>query len=135
MWKEYNPSPVGRKTGDCAVRAVAKAIDTDWETAYALLAMNGFAMGMMPNEPAVFAATLRKNGFYRQAIPNTCSDCYTVEDFAKDNPDGVSVLATGTHAVTIVDGDIYDMYDSSALIPITVWYEKDNPPKEDDDEL
>lgn len=26
MFKEWNPNPVGRKVGDCAVRAIAKAI-------------------------------------------------------------------------------------------------------------
>lgn len=29
MWKYYNPNPVGKKTGDCSVRAVAKALDVD----------------------------------------------------------------------------------------------------------
>lgn len=134
MWKEYNPNPVGKRTGDCAVRALAKALDIDWETAYVKLCMNGYAMGDMPNEPSVFAASMRKNGFYRKSIPDTCPDCYTVADFAEENPEGTFVLGTGTHAVTIVDGDIYDMFDSSRLIPVTVWYEKDNPPKEDDDD-
>ena len=27
MWKYYNPNPVGKKTGDCSVRAVAKAME------------------------------------------------------------------------------------------------------------
>ena len=43
-WVYYNPSPAGRNVGDCAVRAVAKALDTDWETAYALIASAGFAI-------------------------------------------------------------------------------------------
>lgn len=48
MYYEYNPNPVSRRVGDCAVRAVAKALDTDWETAYTLLVTNGFLMGDMP---------------------------------------------------------------------------------------
>ena len=31
-WVWYNPSPTGRNVGDCAVRAIAKALDIDWET-------------------------------------------------------------------------------------------------------
>lgn len=42
MFQEYNPNPVGRRVGDCAVRAVAKALDIDWETAYAKIVKNGF---------------------------------------------------------------------------------------------
>lgn len=33
MWIEYNPNPTGRNVDDCAVRAVSKALNTDWETA------------------------------------------------------------------------------------------------------
>ena len=134
MWKEYNPSPLQRRTGDCAVRALAKALDIDWETAYIKLCMNGYAMADMPNDPVVFSATLRKNGFYRKAIPNECPDCYTAADFCEDNPEGTFVLCFGTHVATVVDGDLYDTYDTTDMVPQYVWYEKDNPPKEDDDD-
>lgn len=51
---EYNPNPVGRRVGDCAVRAVAKALKLDWETAYVLLTINGFSMGDMPSADSVW---------------------------------------------------------------------------------
>lgn len=133
MYREYNPSPVGRRTGDCAVRALAKALDTDWETAFVKLCMNGFAMGDMPNTASVFGATLRKNGFYRAAIPNTCPDCYTAEHFCRDNSDGTFVLVFDNHVATVKDGDLYDSFDSTDMIPFAVWYEEDNPPKEYDE--
>lgn len=41
---EYNPNPVGRRVGDCAVRAIAKALDTSWEGAYLALVINGLQM-------------------------------------------------------------------------------------------
>ena len=47
MYREYNPNPVSRRVGDCAVRAVAKALDTDWESAYIMLVSNGYVMGDM----------------------------------------------------------------------------------------
>ena len=43
-WIEYNNNPVGRKVGDCSVRAVSKALDMGWEAAYIALAMNGLQM-------------------------------------------------------------------------------------------
>ena len=124
MWKQYNPNPTGRMVGDCAVRAVAKALGTDWETAYANIAANGYAMGDMPSSDSVWGAVLRQNGFYRQAVPNSCPDCYTAEDFARDNPHGVFVLGFGGHVATVVDGDIYDSWNSSNEIPVYVWYQK-----------
>ena len=125
MWKEYNPNPTGRRVGDCAIRAVAKALDTDWETAYALVTKNGYEMGDMPSSNSVWGAVLRQNGFYRASIPNTCPDCYTAEDFCIDYPYGVYVLGFGTHVATVVDGDIYDSWDSSREIPQYYWYRKD----------
>ena len=125
MYIKYNPNPTGRSVGDCAVRAIAKALDIDWETAYVMIAVNGYAMGDMPSSDSVWGAVLRENGFYRQSIPNTCPDCYTVEDFCKDNPYGIYVLAFGGHVATVVDGDLYDSWDSSHEVPIYVWYRKE----------
>lgn len=125
MWQEYNPNPTGRKVGDCAVRAVAKALDTDWETAYLLMAANGFHMGDMPSSDSVWGAVLRQHGFYRSSIPNKCPECYTAEDFAKDNPKGTFVLGFGGHVATIKNGTLFDSWDSSQEIPVYVWFRKD----------
>lgn len=125
MYIEWNNNPVGRRVGDCSVRAVSKALDIDWEKAYAMIASNGFAMGDMPSSDSVWGAVLRQNGFRKQAIPNTCPDCYTFADFAKDNPRGTFVLGTGSHVATIVDGDLYDSWNSSDEIPIYVWYKEE----------
>lgn len=119
--RNYNPSPVGRNVGDCAIRAVAKALNTDWETAYAMIALNGYLMGDMPSSNAVWGAVLRQEGFKRYAVPNRCPDCYTLDDFAKDHPKGVFVVGTGNHVATIKDGLIWDSWDSSKEIPIYYW--------------
>lgn len=125
MWIEFNPSPIGRKVGDCAVRAIAKALDVDWEKSYMMLAANGFGMGDMPSSDSVWGSVLRQHGFYRESIPNTCPDCYTARDFCKDNPKGTFVLGFGGHVATVVDGDLYDSWDSSDEIPVYVWYRKE----------
>ena len=121
MWIEYNPNPVARRVGDCAVRAVAKALGVTWESAFAMIAANGYAMGDMPSSNSVWGAVLRQHGFYWHAIPNTCPDCYTAADFCADHPHGVFVLGFGDHVATVIDGDIYDSYDSSQFVPQYVW--------------
>lgn len=125
MWKQYNPNPAGRSVGDCSVRAVAKALDTDWETAYAKIAAAGFNMGDMPSSNSVWGAVLRQNGFYRENIPNECPDCYTAEDFSVDHPRGIYVLGFGNHVATVVDGVLYDSWNSSQEVPQYFWYRKD----------
>ena len=125
VWVEFNPNPTGRRVGDCAVRAVAKALDTDWETAYAKIAANGYQMGDVISSNSVWGSVLRQNGFYRESIPNTCPDCYTASDFCLDHPKGVFVLGFNGHVAAVVDGKIYDAWDSSQEIPQYYWYRKE----------
>ena len=80
MWVYYNPNPTGRNVGDCVPRAVSKALEIDWETAYDLISDAARLMGDMPSADSVWGAVLRQHGFYRRAIPNTCPDCYTAEN-------------------------------------------------------
>lgn len=122
MWKLFNPNPVGRRVGDCAVRAIAAALDVDWETAYDMICDAGRQMGDMPSADSVWGAVLRQHGFYRMAIPNTCPECYTAEDFCRDHPNGVFVLGFGGHVATVVDGVLLDVYDSSSEVPIFFWF-------------
>lgn len=122
MWVEYNPNPTGRMVSDCSVRAVAKALDISWEEAYMMIVVNGYKMGDMPSSNSVWGSVLRQNGFSRKSIPDTCPDCYTVADFCNDCPKGIFVVGCGNHVATVVDGDLYDSWDSSREIPQYVWY-------------
>lgn len=121
MWVEYNPNPCGRRVGDCAVRAITKALNVDWGTAYEMMVDNGYQMCDMPSSNSVWGSVLKQHGFHRAVIPNFCPDCYTADDFCKDNSKGVYVLGFGTHVATIVDGDIYDSWDSRNEIPQYFW--------------
>jgi len=125
MFMYYNPNPSGRTVGDCAIRAIAKALDIDWEDAYAKVVVNGFRMGDMPSSDSVWGSVLRMNGFYRESLPNTCPDCYTAEDFCKDHPRGTFVLGFGGHVATVENGRLYDSWNSLSEIPQYFWYRKD----------
>ena len=120
-WIEFNNNPISRRVGDCAVRAVAKALETDWESAYIMIAKNGFQMCDMPSSDAVWGSVLRQNGFSREIIPNTCPDCFSVIDFCKAHPNGRYVLGTGSHAVCVVDGSYYDIWDCGKETVIYAW--------------
>lgn len=124
MWVEYNPNPLRRSVGDCAVRAVAKALNTGWEQAFTLITARAFSEADMPSSNAVWGAVLRQNGFVREIIPNTCPDCYTLGEFAKDYPSGTFVVALPNHVATVQDGNIFDSWDSSSLVPLYYWRKK-----------
>ena len=121
----YNPNPVGKQVGDCPVRAIAKATGQSWDEVYTGLCVQGLAMGDMPSANSVWGAYLRQHGFARNVIPNTCPDCYTVAEFAKDHPQGVYVLALSGHVVCQLNGDYYDTWDSGNEIPLFYWEKED----------
>ena len=120
-YKYYNPNPAGRNVGDCAIRAIAKALNLSWDEAYDLVTAAGKRMADMPSSDSVWGAVLRSNGFYREALPNVCPDCYTAEDFCRHNPVGTYVLGFGGHVATVKNGTLYDSWNSSYEIPQYFW--------------
>lgn len=118
MYVNYNPNPNGARANDCVVRAITKATGDDWYDVYIGLFVKGVEMGDMLASNAVWGAYLKDKGYQRYAIPNTCPDCYTVADFAREHRNGAYILGTGSHAVAVIDGDYYDSWDSGNEIPI-----------------
>ena len=80
-WRYFNPNPVGKNVEDCTVRAICAVEGITWVLSYSLLCEMGKELYDLPNANEVFRALLRKLGYSRHTIPNTCPDCYTVADF------------------------------------------------------
>ena len=114
----YNPNPLGKHVGDCVIRAISKATEQEWSKTYTDLLVHGYMMCDMPSANNVWSAYLRKKGFKRHIIPDTCPDCYTVKDFCEEHPQGVYLLATGKHVVAVEDGCYFDSWDSGNESPI-----------------
>ena len=111
-WAEYNPNPMGKRAGDCTVRALAKALDVSWDEAYLLIVTEGFIQKAMPSENDVWGRVFWREGFRSVSLPGPCPWCYTVRAFAEEHPQGTFVLCMGSHVVTLVDGDWFDTWDS-----------------------
>lgn len=125
MWIEYNANPVSNRVEDCAVRAVAVALDVSWDDAFDMIAHNAKQMGTMMHSNAAWGSVLRQHGFIREAVPNSCPDCYTAYDFCIDHPEGVYVLGFGSHVATVINGNLIDTWNSSFEIPQFYWYRKE----------
>lgn len=119
----YNPNPHRKDTIDCTVRAIARLFDTDWDTAYLRLTIQGYSDKSPFIDDKVWGQYLRNNGFKVRPIPDTCPNCYTVRDFANDHPYGRYLLKTYDHVVAVVDGDYYDTVDTGDDVPI-YYYER-----------
>lgn len=125
MFIYTNPNPADRMTGDCVIRAISIITDKSWEHTYMELCKEGLLLADLPNANAVWASYLKKLGFNKSIIPNTCPDCYTAEDFCKDHPFGKYILCTGTHAIAVKFGNIYDAWNSSNEILTYFFYKED----------
>jgi hypothetical protein len=82
----FNPNPAGKFVGDCVVRAISKATGQSWEKTYIGIVEKGLNMRDMPSANRVWAAYLKDLGFNKYIIPNTCPECYSIRDFAYENP-------------------------------------------------
>lgn len=125
MYSYYNANPMKNRVGDCVIRAISKALDQPWTQTYVDLSLQGYLMGDLLSSNAVWNAYLKGKGFIRDIVSNDCPECYTIEDFCRENPQGVYIIGTGTHAVCVIDSVIYDTWDSSGETPI-YFYKKEN---------
>jgi hypothetical protein len=111
---KFNPNPNNKSVGDCVIRALSLATNTDWETTYIKLVLYGFKMADIPSSNQVWGNYLIDNGFKKYP----CPDCITIRDFCNEHNNGVYVIGTGTHVVTCIDGNYYDSWDSGDEMPV-----------------
>lgn len=121
MWINYNNNPKAKRVGDCAVRAIARALGQTWEDTFCDIVCQGLYMADMPSSNAVWGAYLKRNGWTRHIIPTDCEECYTVEDFCRDNPNGTYILALSGHVVCCEGGNHIDTWDSGQEYVVYYW--------------
>lgn len=125
MYRYYNPNPLGKQVGDCVIRGISRITNQSWEDTYIGIVLQGYKLKNMPSANEVWENYLSERNFKRMMLPDTCPICYTVKDFCIDYPEGVYLLATGSHVVAVEDGNYYDAWDSGNEVPVYYWkYER-----------
>lgn len=112
MFQQTNPNPLGKKVGDCTVRALSLATGQSWEKVYLDLCIQGYMMADMPSSNNVWGAYLMDRGWQYRRLQDTCPFCYTVEDFCRDKNKGTYIVGTGSHVICVKEGDWMDEWDS-----------------------
>ena len=126
MYVYLNMNPSKRHTIDCVIRGVSFVTKQDWEKTFMGISVECMIYHDMPELNYIWASYLKKNGFRRYIIPDTCPTCYTVRDFCKEHPVGTYLLviinyASGGHVVAVEDGDYFDIWDSGNEVPSYYW--------------
>lgn len=117
MWHPFNPNPLGLNVGDCTVRSICAVTGKPWREVHDVLCTLSGEMADMPSADRVWWELLRMVGFTQQRMIDKCPDCYTVADFARDHKSGLYVLGPIQHAVSVIDGDWWDSWDSGQTVP------------------
>lgn len=117
QFREHNENPNNKRVGDCVIRAISTVLNQPWGVTFWGICLKAAQKFDMPSSNSVWGEYLLEQGYRRIAINNECN-CYTVEDFCNDHPKGRYVLGTGTHAIGVVDGEYFDIWQSGGETPI-----------------
>ena len=118
MYSYYNPHPSKNRIGDCVIRALTKVLNKSWHEVYVDLCILGYVICDWGSSNSVWNAYLISQGFIRDIVSADCPECYTIEDFCNEHPQGTYVIGTGSHAVAVVDGILFDSWNSLGEIAI-----------------
>ena len=118
VFQFFQPNPTeGNKCtkGDCAIRAMCKALDIDWRTAMTELCKWAIEHYCIPNSlNDTLKPYLLENGY---RFVGAGKERPTAEEFARSHPTGTYYLYVQsgyqTHAMTLKDGIVYDAWDST----------------------
>ena len=103
----YNVNPMKKKTGDCVIRAIACALDVDWEVASDMLYKNAKQNYCEMSELQCYSKMLNQLPFLKQVE----TDCQFVDEFARQNPKGTYLIRIEGHLTCLKDGICYDIWD------------------------
>ena len=108
-FEKYNANPENKNIGDCSIRAICTATPLTYQQAKKLLETKVFESGAAWNTVKNITAALADLGIEVKAASRE-----TVNSFTKHCDTGASyVVFVAKHAVAVVNGVIYDTWDSS----------------------
>lgn len=108
-FEKYNANPENKNIGDCSIRAICTATPLTYQQAKKLLETKVFESGAAWNTVKNITAALADLGIKVEAASRE-----TVNSFTKHCDTGASyVVFVAKHAVAVVNGVIYDTWDSS----------------------
>ena len=116
IFEKYNKNPRNIKASDCAVRAIATALNQSWLQTYNDLCNLGADLCRMPNEPITYERYLKQKGFDKQKMPKREDNTrYTIEEFADElaDVDKVYIISVAKHLTVLRGVTLVDIWNCS----------------------
>ena len=142
-YKYYNANTRNNDVGDCVKRAISLALGRDYDEVSAELNKLKRELHVDAfNLPYVYSRYLRKFNIVPKSLNPTAENAVTESEFAAAHPSGTYILEVGKakltsyskfkqyppsdHLVAVIDGDIYDSWDSSDDVVHVVYKVKED---------
>lgn len=116
-YKNSNPKV---DTNDCAPRSIATATGLPWQEVMKELCDIAVEEYRMPNDLVVVSKYLEKLVGPGHQI-NLLGTGTTLSEFCEMYPQGKYAVQCTNHGVAVIDGEIYDTYDSNGDIVATAF--------------
>ena len=104
----FNANPINKKSCDCVVRAISKAMGEDWITVYRELCDLGAELYDMPFNKDVFGEYLKRKGWKWHPCKTENGKRPKVCNFDKANS---AILRVANHLVYVSNHEYYDTWD------------------------
>jgi len=137
----FNANPHNRKSGDCVIRAIAYALGQSWEQTVQELTEISLRTGYVLNDKKCYEKYLDGKAIKYKQPRKDDGTKYTGVEFCKlqqlgdmvheDYADGVTIGKRiiahigGHHLVAIVNGKVFDIWDSTAGCIGNYWIVKE----------
>lgn len=122
MFVKENVNPKARKTGDCVIRAIAKAEGKTWFDVFDALTVIARKKCSVPNYKDTYEAYL--DGYVvipcKIETPNG-NVKFTIKEFAQSYNKGVYIISVAGHLTVVIDGNLYDTWDCSNKKIYKIW--------------
>lgn len=114
---EYTANPKNR-TNDCIIRSIAKATERPWADVMKDMCDLSIELCLMPNDIVIANRYLAKRGWFDEMVPDRTM---TVNTFCATHPTGRYVVLLADHALSVVDGDYYDLVECGNSYILNYW--------------
>lgn len=117
----YNANPKSKLTADCVVRALSVALKQDYEQTYRELFELSLKTGYMLNDKKCYEKYLSNKGWLKMPQPKKCNNtkytgkefCENAQEYTFTYPSRMIAHIGGHHLVAIVEGKIWDTWNST----------------------
>ena len=121
----HNENPMGRRTDDCVIRAIATATGQSWDDTLRGLTECAIKHKYMINCVNLYDKYLKGLGWVKQKQPRKGDNKrYRANEFFK-HFDGVAIVNLGAqHTACVKNGQVWDTWDSSNEVVGNYWIKK-----------